>query len=58
MENKDKEGTEEGDKCNIDGCDGILEFPKVENCYCHISPPCSNCVENKLEYNKCFRIIE
>jgi hypothetical protein len=31
---------EEGGLCP-EGCGGILHFPDVENCSCHISPPCS-----------------
>lgn len=47
------EGSEEGDRCNRqvvnhsfpDGsttiaCAGTMEFPEVENCSCHIAPPC------------------
>lgn len=46
-------GTEEGDTCgrkNPDGttCAGKLEFPPVENCSCHISPPCHKCTERRL----------
>ena len=55
---KNKEWKEEGDKCDTDGCDGILVYPKVENCYCHISPPCHNCVENKLECSECGIVYE
>ena len=39
-------GLEEGDKCNRNGCEGVLLLPKTENCSCHISPPCSACVDN------------
>lgn len=39
---------EEGDKCRFDDCDGEYGYKRVENCYCHISPPCHNCVENPL----------
>lgn len=37
-------GKEEGDKCGVDGCDGILEFLPAKNCSCHINPPCNACV--------------
>lgn len=33
-------GYEEGATCNREGCDGVIEFEKVENCSCHIIPPC------------------
>jgi len=39
-------GTEEGDICGRDGCIGVIAFPKVENCRCHISPPCEACATN------------
>lgn len=46
-------GFEEGDVCNRNGCDGIMEIRPVENCSCHVSPPCTNCVENNPICNKC-----
>jgi hypothetical protein len=42
---------EEGDKCPE--CGGILFYPPVKGCSCHINPPCSACVENPLTCNKC-----
>ena len=33
-------GYYEGDICNREGCEGLIELEKVENCSCHISPPC------------------
>ena len=33
----------EGDTCNRDGCIGAIECHPVENCSCHINPPCSAC---------------
>lgn len=42
----------EGDKCK--SCEkGFLIYPKVENCSCHINPPCSSCVDNKLTCDNC-----
>lgn len=32
---------------------GKLEYLSVENCYCHIEPPCSNCVDNPLACGEC-----
>lgn len=44
---------EEGDKCPTAGCCGVLGFNAVENCSCHISPPCHSCVDNPLVCPKC-----
>lgn len=42
----------EGGNCK--SCEkGILVYPKVENCSCHIHPPCSSCVDNKLTCDLC-----
>ncbi len=41
----------EGGKCAE--CDGLLAYPKVENCSCHISPPCHACADNRLTCPKC-----
>ena len=32
-----------GEVCGRDGCDGVIEEKPVENCSCHINPPCSAC---------------
>jgi hypothetical protein len=34
-------------------CGGTLHYPKVQGCRCHISPPCSACVDNPLTCNTC-----
>jgi len=44
---------EEGDKCPVEGCNGTIILPPVEGCSCHINPPCSACVNNKLECDTC-----
>lgn len=36
-------GYAEGETCNRDGCDGVIEIHPSDNCSCHISPPCSAC---------------
>lgn len=36
-------GLEAGDICGRGGCAGIIAEHRVENCSCHISPPCSQC---------------
>jgi hypothetical protein len=33
----------EGDICGRDDCQGSIQTRPVENCSCHISPPCSAC---------------
>ena len=39
-------GYEKGDKCNREGCAGIIsEHEKDGGCSCHINPPCSYCTE-------------
>lgn len=32
---------------------GRLRFDKVEDCSCHISPPCGSCVNNPLRCDTC-----
>ena len=44
---------EEGDRCRIDGCDGVLGYAAVENCSCHIAPPCYQCVNRPLTCQEC-----
>lgn len=39
-----KLGELEGETCNRSGCLGVIEVAPVENCSCHINPPCSECV--------------
>lgn len=38
-----KFGYEPGDVCWRNGCQGIIDEHPVENCSCHISPPCGAC---------------
>lgn len=49
---------EEGDRCREKGCDGILHFPKAENCSYHISPPCSWCTSVMLTCPECGWVDE
>lgn len=42
---------QEGDKCAE--CEGTMVLPLVQGCSCHINPPCSACVDNKLTCDKC-----
>jgi hypothetical protein len=46
-------GHQEGCPCPIEECAGHLEYQTPENCACHISPPCSACVENPLTCDVC-----
>ena len=43
----------EGDVCPMQGCSGVLELRDVENCSCHINPPCAQCEENLLCCEQC-----
>lgn len=45
---------EEGDFCSADGCDGKMHYAPVENCSCHLYPPCNECVENPLICDTCL----
>lgn len=36
-------GYEEGETCKRQGCQGIIAVHPVENCSCHINPPCGSC---------------
>lgn len=38
-------GYGEGETCGRDGCVGVIDMHPVENCSCHISPPCSACTD-------------
>jgi len=38
-------GQEEGDTCWRNGCQGRISVWPVENCSCHIHPPCGSCTE-------------
>lgn len=44
---------EEGDTCSEPGCLGKMHYAPVENCSCHISPPCSACTSNLLTCDEC-----
>lgn len=42
---------EEGDRCPI--CNLSFLVYRIENCSCHINPPCSACIDSKLECPSC-----
>lgn len=44
---------EEGDKCKDKSCDGVYEYGDVENCSCHINPPCGQCTNISLTCSEC-----
>jgi len=44
---------EEGDKCPECG-EGLLIFPEVENCACHIYSPCNAHIDNALCCDICY----
>lgn len=47
-------GYEKGQNCNRNGCIGIIkEHEKEGSCSCHISPPCSYCVEDNSHCPEC-----
>lgn len=57
-------GTEDGDLCNRCAapdednpkplpCTGTMHYADVENCSCHINPPCSWCENNPLVCDTC-----
>jgi hypothetical protein len=44
----------EGDTCNRDGCDGVIETHPPDNCSCHMGmPPCSACTDPRFYCPKC-----
>lgn len=47
------EHIKEDDQCLYMDCTGLYEYRDVENCSCHINPPCGACVENPLVCNQC-----
>jgi hypothetical protein len=44
-------GFYEGDTCNRDGCDGVIEKDRDEittGCSCHLTPPCGYCTAMEI----------
>lgn len=55
---KQETGIDEGSTCNRstdkhDHCNGTICIYPVDNCSCHINPPCSACMELRLFCPKC-----
>ena len=47
-------GLEEGHICGRgDACPGVLETAEVEDCSCHIDPPCSACTTDRTFCPEC-----
>lgn len=46
-------GQEEGERCGRDGCNGIIAVRPVENCSCHIHPPCPSCTDPREYCPEC-----
>lgn len=46
-------GYAEGEPCNRNGCEGIVETRPIEGCSCHISAPCSQCTAPCNYCSKC-----
>lgn len=46
-------GYSEGDVCGRKDCAGVIEYAPVENCSCHISPPCSACTAPRAFCPEC-----
>lgn len=49
---------DEGDMCPDSQCDGRLSTKPTENCSCHISPPCSACLDAPLICDACAMEID
>ncbi len=48
------EGYCKDEKCNRDGCEGIIQEKDIDGgCSCHINPPCSYCTEPKNYCSEC-----
>lgn len=43
----------EGEICGRDGCHGVIEEHQIENCSCHISPPCPACLTPREYCDTC-----
>lgn len=44
-----------GERCNRNGCNGIIDEKGVDDCYCHTMrmPPCSACTEPRVYCPEC-----
>ena len=46
-------GQLEGEACRRNGCPGVIAERPVENCSCHINPPCGSCTEPREHCPEC-----
>lgn len=46
-------GVDEGETCRRDGCAGKIKHRPVENCSCHINPPCGSCTDPRAYCEEC-----
>lgn len=42
-----------GDICHRNNCKGVIKEFEVENCSCHINPPCGACTEDRAYCPEC-----
>lgn len=49
----DEFGYLEGDTCRRNGCEGTIQERPVENCSCHLYPPCSSCTAPRAYCDEC-----
>lgn len=43
----------EGDTCNREGCEGVIQMRKAVNCSCHLNAPCSACTAPRQYCDTC-----
>lgn len=48
-----EKGYLDGEKCNRDGCEGIIYHSPEGSCSCHINPPCSYCTDDGAYCPEC-----
>lgn len=46
-------GYAEDETCGRKGCEGVIAYRPVENCSCHISPPCGACTAPRAHCPEC-----
>lgn len=46
-------GTCDGQRCNRNGCEGVIIIHREEGCSCHINPPCSACTNSVFACPAC-----
>ena len=57
--NDNEIGLIEDEKCNRDGCVGIMQRVDTDGCCsCHINPPCSYCTDAEFICDTCEFLVE